>query len=229
MSTNGEHPIFSVITPTAGKRPKALAQAISSVAMARQAHPVQLEMLIGLDGCPEEQALAALPEVPDFVRVFRFPGWGNFGNLVRHALMRAAKGAHFLFLDDDNAYLPRALLVFSQSLDADMTVARIDVSRAFDKPYLPEEDPGEPVIRQCNVDPLCLRVSRELAMVRCGGWGDEGGYESDFLNIARYSRRAKSTAFSTELVGVYDAGRGLDPDGENSRQRQTIEHGLFFQ
>lgn len=229
MSMNNERPVFSVITPTAGKRPKALALAVASVAKALKAHPATLEMLIGLDGCPEKQALAALPEVPNFVRVFRFPGWGDFGNRVRNALMRAATGAHFLFLDDDNAYLPRALRVFAETLDADIAVARIDVSRAFGKQYLPEEVPGEPLVRQCNVDPLCLRVSRELALTRCGGWGEEGGYESDFLNIARYFRRAKTTAFSRELVGIYDAGRSLDPDGENPRQRQIVKHGCFVQ
>jgi hypothetical protein len=76
------------------------------------------------------------------------------------------------------------------------------------------------VISQCNVDPLCLRVRRELALIRCGGWDDKGGYESDFLNIARYHRRARKTAMLRELVGVYDAGRDLDPHGANPRQRR---------
>jgi hypothetical protein len=102
-----------------------------------------------------------------------------------------------------------------------MVVARIDVSRAFDKQYLPEGEPGEAWVRQCNIDPLCLCVSRELALTRCGGWGDAGGYESDFLNIARYFRRACSVAYCRRIVGVYDAGRGLDPHGDNPRQQKT--------
>lgn len=221
MRTNPERPVFSVITPTAGRRPRALAKAVQSVARALAEHPVSLEMLVGLDGCPREQALAALPEIPDFMRVVRFPAWGNFGNRVRDALMRASRGEYFLFLDDDNALTPRAPAVFSGLLPADIIAARIDVTRAFDKPHLPEGPMDASCFRQCNVDPLCLCVSRELALDRCGGWGDAGGYESDFVNIARYFRRARSTAYSREIVGVYDAGRGLDPEGANTRQRGT--------
>lgn len=219
MRPKDKRPIFSVITPTAGLRPKALALAVNSVAEALAEHTAPLEMLIGLDGCGEAEALVGLPALPDFARVLKFPGWGDFGNRVRDALMRAARGEYFLFLDDDNAFTPQALRIFLEHLPADMVVARVDTTRAFDKPFLPEEAPGEPVIRQCNVDPLCLCVSRDLALTRSGGWNDAGGYESDFLNIARYFRRAGCVAYSPEMAGVYDAGRGLDPEGANSRQR----------
>lgn len=215
-------PSFSILTPTAGKRPRALACAVESVARALAELPVQLEMLVGLDGCDEETAFAGISELPEFLRVFKFPGWGNFGNRVRNALMRAAGGDYLLFLDDDNALTPGALAAFSGHLPADMVVARIDVSRAFEKPYLPEGEPGEAWVRQCNIDPLCLCVSRDLALTRCGGWGDAGGYESDFLNIARYFRRACSVAYCLQVVGVYDAGRGLDPHGANTRQQKTV-------
>lgn len=210
--------LFSVITPTAGRRPRGLAQAVASVAAALAEHPATLEMLIGLDGCEEGDALAGLERLPEFTRVLKFPGWGEFGNRVRDALMRAARGRFLLFLDDDNALTPGALRVFSERPSADMLIARIDTSRAFDKPYLPEDEPDLPVVRQCNVDPLCLRLSRDLALTRCGGWGDKGGYESDFLNIARYFRRAKEVFYSDEIAGIYDAGRGLDPAGANPRQ-----------
>lgn len=57
-------------------------------------------------------------------------------------------------------------------------------------------------------------------MVRCGGWADEGGYESDFLNIRKYFRRARGVVRIEAVVGVYDAGRGLDPEGQNPRQQR---------
>lgn len=56
-------------------------------------------------------------------------------------------------------------------------------------------------------------------LTRCGGWAAEGGYESDYANILRYRRRARSFLLLDEVVGVYDAGRGLDPGGLNPRQR----------
>jgi glycosyltransferase involved in cell wall biosynthesis len=211
-------PLFSVITPTAGKRPRALAQAVDSVADALDVHACGLEMLIGLDGCPREQALAAAHPLPDFVRVFEFPAWGEFGNRARHALIRQGRGEYLLFLDDDNAFTPEALAVFAARAPAEFIAARIDTSRAFDKPLLPELEPGRDPVRQCNIDPLCLCLSRELVLHRCGGWQAGGGYESDFLNIRRFHRRARSAAFAMDVAGVYDAGRGLDPDGMNSRQ-----------
>lgn len=60
---------------------------------------------------------------------------------------------------------------------------------------------------------------------RCGGWRNEGGYESDFLNIRRYHRRARSVRLLDALVGVYDAGRGLDQTGLNDRQRLLTPDG----
>lgn len=62
-------------------------------------------------------------------------------------------------------------------------------------------------------------------LTRCGGWADEGGYESDFLNIRTYFRRARHVVRFDDLVGVYDAGRGLDPAGQNQRQQRLIEQG----
>lgn len=62
-------------------------------------------------------------------------------------------------------------------------------------------------------------------LTRCGGWNDVGGYESDYLNIRRYWRRAGSRVLLDEVVGVYDAGRGLDPDGLNYRQRKLEKRG----
>lgn len=211
-------PLFSVITPTAGKRPVALARAVDSVADALDAYPCALEMLLGLDGCSREQALAVAHPLPEFVRVFEFPHWGEFGNRARDALIRQADGEYLLFLDDDNAYTPGALKIFAQKTPAEFIAARIDTSRAFDRPFLPEREPGRDPVRQCNIDPLCLCLSRELVLHRCGGWRAGGGYESDFLNIRRFHRRAGSAAFTDEVAGVYDAGRGLDPGGMNSRQ-----------
>ena len=98
-----------------------------------------------------------------------------------------------------------------------MVIARIDVSRAFDKPYLPEIVPGREIVRQCNIDPLCLCLARDLVVNRCGGWQGQK-YEADFVNIVRYFRRARSVEVTESVVGIYDAGCGLDQNGLNFRQ-----------
>jgi hypothetical protein len=134
-----------------------------------------------------------------------------------------------LLLDDDNVLTPQALASYLPLLEAEsppeIIIGRVDTSRAFDVPFLPRPapegtDPATDAIRQGNIDPLCLCLARELVLVRCRGWADEGGYESDFLNIRRYFRRARGVVRLDALVGVYDAGRGLDPEGLNLRQRR---------
>jgi hypothetical protein len=220
--------LFSVITPTAGRRPRALAQAAASVAAAvAQAglDPARVEHLIGFDGVDGERPAS---QCAKFYVLPRPAGVvDGFGNLVRHALMRAARGRHLLFVDDDNALAEGALAALTPHLDAEFVVGRADTGRAFaGVPFLPRPaaigvDPVLDAVRPGNIDPLCLCVTRELAWVRCRGWESQGGYESDFLNIRRYHRRARSARRIDDLLGVYDAGRGLDPEGMNPRQRRA--------
>ena len=228
--------LFSVITPSAGNRPRALALAIGSVLAAVERarrelgfDPARLEMLVGFDGVEGEKPASALGNLR-FYTIPRPQGLeGGFGNHVRHALMGAARGRYLLLLDDDNALAEGAVAAWLGLVDApgapELGIARIDTSRAFDVPLLPRPCPpgADPVldaVRPGNIDPLCLCLSRELAYVRCRGWQNEGGYESDFLNIRRYHRRARGVARIDGVVGVYDAGRGLDPQGLNPRQRK---------
>lgn len=228
--------LFSVITPSAGNRPRALALAIGSVlAAAERARgelgfdPARLEMLVGFDGVEGERPVSALQNLR-FFTIPRPKGLeSGFGNHVRHALMGAARGRYLLLLDDDNALAEGALATWLPLVKSpgapEMLIARIDTSRAFDVPLLPRPcppgaDPALDAIRQGNIDPLCLCLSRELAYVRCRGWENEGGYESDFLNIRRYHRRARGVLRLDDVVGVYDAGRGLDPQGRNPRQQK---------
>lgn len=228
--------LLSVITPSAGTRPRALALAIGSVlASAERARrergfdPARLEMLVGFDGVEGERPASALENL----RFFTIPRpkgpESGFGNHVRHTLMGAARGRYLLLLDDDNALTEEALTVWLGRIEhpqaPELLIARIDTSRAFDTPLLPRPcppgaDPALDAIRQGNIDPLCLCVSRELAYVRCRGWESQGGYESDFLNIRRYHRRARGVLRIDDVVGVYDAGRGLDPQGLNPRQQR---------
>lgn len=213
--------LFTVITPSRGDRPLALALAIASVAEAARAAslaPGDMEMLVGFDGVRGQRVGPGGGPAPDWVRFFDLPRSGNFGNAVRDALIRAARGSFLLLLDDDNALTPGAFITYMHGLENEMQIGRIDVSRAFDKPFLPEVLPGRETVRPGNIDPLCLCLSRELVAVRCGGWRSEGGYESDYLNILRYSRRARTIRITDALVGVYDAGAGLDPSGMNRRQ-----------
>lgn len=227
--------LFSILTPSAGRRPKALLQAAQSVAAAAayaRAHcsldPARVELLIGFD------AVAAEPPSPGglAVRSWVLPrpkgATCGFGNHIRDILIRAARGSRLIFLDDDNMLTPEALALYLPQLEAEFVLGRVDTSRAFDVPFLPRPappgvDPAQDAIRQGNIDPLCLCLARELVAVRCGGWKDEGGYESDYLNILRYFRRARGVVRLEGLVGVYDAGRGLDPDGQNQRQQRLAD------
>ena len=209
---------YSIITPSRGDRPKALAQAIDAVKVSAEAGGVlgRIEMLVGFDGISGERVRDY-----DFVRYYDFPKDNDFGNAIRNGLLKASRGGRIIFHDDDNTLTPKAFSVYESLPEADMIVARIDVSLAFDKPYLPEAVDGRELIRQCNIDPLCLCFDRRLVVDICGGWQGRN-YEADFLNIVRYFRRAKNVRIVDDLVGVYDSGRGLDSGGLNFRQERLV-------
>lgn len=214
---NTPHPRYSIIIPSRGDRPKALALAITSVLEAAShaaLPPDAVEILVGFDGVQGER-VSNSPSL----RYFDLPTNNDFGNALRQALLKASRGQRIVFLDDDNILTPHAFCVYEQYSDADMLVARIDVSRAHPIPYLPVDEEDKPLIRPCNIDPLCLCLTRDLVVTRCGGWQGER-YEADYRNILHYSRRAVAMRISTEVVGIYDAGRGLDAGGRNFRQQQ---------
>jgi len=225
--------LFSVITPSIGTRPRALAQAIGSVEAAVEharaalgLDPARVEMLVGFDGVDGTRPASSLVNLRFFVLPRPQGATCGFGNHIRNILLKAARGRHVLLLDDDNALTPQAFTRYLPHLGAELVIGRVDTSRAVDVPFLPRPaapgvDPAQDAIRQGNIDPLCLCLSRELAVVRGRGWADEGGYESDFLNIRRYHRRARGVVRIDDVVGVYDAGRGLDPEGLNARQKRA--------
>lgn len=234
--------LFSVITPSTGLRPRALALAIKSVEAAvefarEQAglDPALVEMLVGFDGVDGLRPQSTLPGLRFFVLPREQGRASGFGNHIRDALMWGARGRYFLFLDDDNALTENALASHALYLTGDeppeMLIGCVDTSRAFEVPFLPRPAPtgaamAEAVadaVRPGNIDPLCLCLARELVVQRGRGWADEGGYASDFLNIRRYHRRARLALRHDEVVGVYDAGRGLDPQGQNERQRRALQ------
>lgn len=209
---------FSIITPSRGDRPRALRQAMASVEsawhFARAAGmDFGVEMLVGFDGFRPDEF-----DPPEFVRHIVFPKWGGFGNRIRHALMKIARGEYLLFVDDDNALTRNALVSFARHDRVDVLIGCIDSSRAFLEPVLPRLLPSGERVAQGNIDPLCLCVRTDFARVRGLGWQDTGGYESDYLNILRYFRRARQVLFVDDIVGIYDAGRGLDTEGMNARQ-----------
>ena len=211
---------YSLITPSRGDRPLALGQAIDSVRTAAEnadLEPDAIEMLIGFDGVRGERVRDNA-----FVRWYDFPANHDFGNAIRNGLLRAAGGKRIIFLDDDNVLTPEAFRTYERHPDIEFLVCRIDVSRAHAIPFLPREEPDRDPIRQGNIDPLCLCLSRDLVVARCGGWQNTG-YEADFLNIVRYRRRARSFHNTQELAGVYDAGAGLDAGGGNFRHNLSPE------
>jgi len=229
--------LFSIITPSVGTRPLALAQAVRSVesamehaAEAAALAPESVEMLVGFDAVEGRRPDSPLRGLRYFVLPRPSGRTCGFGNHIRNILLRAATGRRVLFLDDDNILTPQALALHMRHMEADMAIGRVSTSRAFDVPFLPRPapegaDPAADAIRQGNIDPLCLSLSRQLVVTRCGGWADEGGYESDFLNIRRYFRRARSVVRFDGMVGVYDAGRGLDEGGQNQRQLRLRAQG----
>ena len=208
---------YSLITPSRGDRPKALGQALDAVANAAEKAgllPGGVEVLVGFDGLKGERVRDYA-----FVRYYDFPKDNDFGNAIRNGLLKGSKGQRVIFHDDDNVLLPNAFLTYESLPNADMIIARIDVTRAFSKPYLPEIEEGREIIRQCNIDPLCLCFSRNLVVDLCAGWQGQK-YEADFVNIVKYYRRARNVQITEELVGIYDAGRGLDSGGLNFRQEK---------
>lgn len=213
--------LFSIITPSTGRRPKALAAAVRSVRAALDFAGLPegaVEMLVGFDGVRGER-----PPDLGLARFLDLPKDEDWGNGIRDILLKIAKGERVLFLDDDNSLKPHALAAYMDHLDAEMVVARIDTSLAFDKPFIPEDAPGRDPIRQCNVDPLCLSLSRELVVTRCGGWVHKGRYEADFLNIRLWSRRAKSLRLIDDIVATYDSGRSLDARALSRRQMHLLD------
>ncbi|RQD64714.1 MAG: glycosyltransferase family 2 protein [Desulfonatronovibrio sp. MSAO_Bac4] len=217
--------LFSVIIPSIGTRPKSLELAISSVLSSieyscNSLAPESVEVLVGFDGIKGKRVVKSA-----IVHYYDLPRDKNWGNGIRNILLNLSRGERVVFLDDDNALTPSAFDTYLDNYDSDMLIARIDVRRAFECEYLPREIPGKSLIRQGNIDPLCLCLSRELVVVRCGGWAGKGKYESDYLNILYYSRRARNIRHVKDVVGIYDAGQGLDPEGINLRQKQLFEYG----
>ena len=211
---------YTVITPSKGDRPRALAAALHSVLVARHQAglpPDAVEVLVGFDGCPGVRVVQ-----DPAIRYTTFPKDGNYGNAIRNGLLKAAKGRRLLFLDDDNVLTPQAFQVYERYPDADLVIARIDTSRSLDLPFIPQVVEGEDPVRHTNVDPLCLCAERELVTVRCKGWGSEGGYASDYHNILAYYRRARKVVFAEALVGIYDFGLGLDHAQLSSMQQLRL-------
>lgn len=212
--------LFTIITPSTGKRPRALQKAVQSVETAvRHAalSPEQVEVLIGFDGVKVQPPETSLP-----LRSINFPPDNDWGNGIRNMLIRIARGRKLIFLDDDNILKPNALRLYLKHFDVEMVIGRIDTQLAFDKPYIPELDDGS-LVRQCNIDPLCLCLSRDLVADRCGGWRYQGKYEADFLNILDWHRRAKSVVVMDDVVGVYDFGRSLDRSALSRRQMNMLD------
>ncbi len=213
---------YSFIIPSRGDRPLALGYAIDgimeSVTYANlESHSI--EILVGFDGVRGER-VRPYP----CVRYYDLPSNNDFGNALRHTLLKAARAPRIIFHDDDNRLTKEAISIYEAHHDVEMLIARIDVSHAHDIPYLPQEEEGKPLVRPCNIDPLCLCLSRELVFTRCKGWLGHK-YEADYENMLRYSRRAHSTRSIEDVVGIYDAGRGMDTEGLNFRQKALKEQG----
>ncbi len=212
--------LFSIITPSTGNRPKALQKAVESVEKAARFAGLdtgQIEILIGFDGVKGKTPTSAYP-----VRSFNLPRDNDWGNGIRNTLLKIASGDKLIFLDDDNTLKPYTLQMYLKHFDAEMIVGRIDTQLAFDKPFLPVQDSGS-LVRQGNIDPLCLCVSRRLVVDRCGGWNHLGAYEADYLNILDWYRRSHSVTVLEDVVGVYDSGRSLDSSALSRRQMNLLD------
>ncbi len=212
---------YSIIIPSRGDRPKALALALDSIHNAREFAKLDehnIEVLVGFDGVVGERV-----REHSSIKYFNLPSNNDFGNAIRNSLLKAAQAKRIIFLDDDNILTKEAFSIYENHPEADMLIARIDVSNAHEILFLPRPQDNLPLIRPSNIDPLCLCLSRELVVTLCQGWlGNK--YEADYKNIFRYYRRAKNIIVIQDVVGIYDAGRGLD-DALNFRQKALLTKG----
>eukprot|EP00828_Plagiopyla_frontata_P035739 TRINITY_DN47346_c0_g1_i1.p4 TRINITY_DN47346_c0_g1~~TRINITY_DN47346_c0_g1_i1.p4 ORF type:complete len:225 (-),score=54.63 TRINITY_DN47346_c0_g1_i1:249-923(-) len=113
--------LFSVITPSTGRRPKALGQAVKSVEQAARFAGLdegQVEILIGFDGKKSRAPACGYP-----VHAFNLPGGKDRGNGIRNMLLKVAAGDKLLFLDDDNTIKPK-IVVHGIRLDGIVVVQK---------------------------------------------------------------------------------------------------------
>ena len=212
--------LFSIITPSTGRRPNALQKAVNSVeAAARFAglETGQVEILIGFGGMTGKAPTSAYP-----VRSFNLPKDRDQGHGIRSTLLMLATGEKVIFLDDDNELKTYALRQYLKHFDAEMIIGRIDTQLAFEKPVLPVFDTGS-LIRPGNIDLLCLCLSRRLVVDRCGGWKYRGRPDADFMNILDWHGRTGSVTVLEDVIGVFDAGRSLDSSALSWRQRGLLD------
>lgn len=216
--------LFSIITPSTGKRPKALQKAVESVEKAARFAGLeqgQLEILIGFDGVKGKTPRCTYP-----VQSYTLPNDDDGGSGIRNTLLKIADGEKLIFLDDDNTLKPYALHMYMRHFDTELIIGRIDTQLAFTMPLMPAPGSGSP-IEQGNIDPLCLCVSRRLVLDRCGGWNYPGTPESAFLNIFDWNNRAHSVTVLEDVVGVYDSGRNLDSNALSDRQQNLLDRLAF--
>ncbi len=210
---------YSFIIPSRGDRPLALGNALDGI-MESVSHAhmpsEHMEILVGFDGVRGERV-----RQHPCIRYFDLPPNNDYGNALRHALLKASRGQRVIFHDDDNRLTAQACSIYETHNDVEMLIARIDVSLAHKIPYIPLEEQDKPLVRPCNIDPLCLCLSRELVITRCGGWKGHK-YEADYENMFRYFRRARSFRAVHDVVGIYDAGRGMDDSALNFRQKALV-------
>ncbi|NDV20993.1 glycosyltransferase [Pseudodesulfovibrio sp. JC047] len=219
MARDGDR-LFSVIVPSTGKRPKALQKAVSSVDEAVEFAGLdkgQVEILIGFDGTKGKT-----PRATSLLRTFTLPKDNDWGNGVRDMLLKIASGEKIVFLDDDNALKPHAFKQYIKHFDAEMVIGRVDTQLVFERPFIPVFD-AEPLVRQGNIHPLCLSLSRRLVVDRCGGWLYRGSSDADYRNILHWHRRAHSVTVIEDVVGIYDAGRSLDSNALSTRQKTLLD------
>lgn len=212
--------LFSIITPSTGRRPRALQKAVHSVEQAARFAGLetgQLEILIGFDG-----AHGKVPECAYPVSAINLPADEYDGNGIRSLLTNLASGEKLIYLDDDNVIKPHTLRLYLRHFDAELVIGRIDTQLALETPFLPQWH-GDGLIRPGNVDPLCACVSRRLAVDRCGGWQHRDRDNADFMNLLDWHVNAASETVVDDVVGVFDAGRSLDASALSPRQAELLD------
>ncbi len=201
-------PLFSLITPSRGDRPLALGRAVDSVAAALRAAGLaadQAEMLVGFDGGVRGER----PRDSPSYAISTCPGTGT--TATPSATPCSAPPAVFAWCSGRRQRThPRGL----RHLPRPPRRGHAGVPHR----HLPRL-PRSPLPARLDQDargapgqhrPLCLCLARGMVLDRCGGWTSQGGYEADFVNMARFRRRSRRMELDQTVVGVYDAGRGLD-------------------
>ena len=185
-------PDISVIIPTC--RPAKLIYCLEQ--LNRQVVPVDLvvETIV-----VTEMSLSDIP-LPRSCEVLIKDLGGNCGASARDLGIAISRGRYLSFWDDDNIYMPHALLTqYMAAYGNDVGVVQIDHWDGLQYHRLPLRLPNNLVLG--DVDTMCLCVRREVAVKE--KWDDHKGIGTDYYWLEKILKRGASLNFVPVAIGEH--------------------------